>query len=288
MRFIDLSIAARDPKVIPLIERAEEARQAVLAEENAETRRNLIRSRHEVWVDFRTHFERIYGAKCWYTESKNPGTDDDIDHYRPKGALVGQDDHDGYWWEAFNWRNFRLSCHRANRLRTNPDTGDVHGKGAWFPLLKEADRCREPKDDLDQEQPTLLDPTDPGDAAILTFDQDGRVALAPGLEGDPNAQRRFEDSRKFLHLDWPMFLEERQSLFAKIHWKVTEGDQAGTKAANGDHTARAWLKGVAGELIDLAGELSPYSRAAQAYIMRFRDRAWVKLMVVPHIPNPIV
>lgn len=283
-----MGIVASDPDVMPLIEKAEEARQGVLAEQDAEERKRLIRSRRRVWVDFRAHFERIYGAKCWYTESKNPGTDDDIDHYRPKGALAGVDDHDGYWWEAFNWRNFRLSCHRANRLGTSPDTGDVHGKGSWFPLLDEADRCREPEDDLDRERPTLLDPTDPGDAAVLTFDQDGSVALVPGLEGDHEAQRRFEDSREYLHLDWPMFREERQRLFARIYSKVVEGDQAGSKAARGDHTARAWLKGVAVELIDLAGEPKPYSRAAQAYIMRFRDRVWVRTMVVPHIPNPIV
>jgi len=287
VRFIDLGIAATDPEVMPLIEKAEEARQALLDEQDAEKRKRLIRSRRRVWVDFRAHFERIYGAKCWYTESKNPGTDDDIDHYRPKGALAGVDDHDGYWWQAFDWRNFRLSCHRANRLGTNPDTGDVHGKGSWFPLLDEAGRSRKPEDDLDRERPTLLDPTDPGDAAVLTFDQDGSVALVPGFEGDDEAQRRFEDSRKYLHLDWPMFREERQGLFARIHSKVSEGDQAGVKAARGDHTARVWLKGVAVEPIALAGEPKPYSKAAQAYIMRFRDRGWVRTMVVPHIPNPI-
>lgn len=287
MRFIDLRIAAGDPAVEPLVEKAEEARKATLAEEDAQARRTMIASNREVWVDFRQHFERLYGAKCWYTESKNPGTDDDIDHYRPKGGLAGVKDHEGYWWEALNWRNFRLSCHRANRLRTNPDTGDVHGKGNWFPLLDEDDRCRDADDDLGRERPTLLDPTDPGDAAHLTFDQDGSVALVPSLKEDADARRRFEDSRMYLHLDWPRFLEERQELFTRILWKVLEGDQADSRVAKGDPTAKAWLKSVAGELIDLAGELRPYSRAAQAHIMRFRDRPWVRKTVVPHIPNPV-
>ena len=140
---------------------------------------------------------------------------------------------------------------------------------------------------MSRERPTLLDPTDPGDTALLTFDPDGRVALVPGFAGQNEAVRRFDDSRKYLHLDWPAFTEQRQKLFGEIRLKVLEGDQARGSLSRESGEAAAWLKGVASELIDFAGHLKPYSRAAQAYIMRFRDRTWVKEMVLPHIPNPL-
>jgi hypothetical protein len=286
VRFIDLNLAAADPAVVPLIQQAETARASILRAQD-DLRSTLVMTNRRVWVSFRPHFERIYGPKCWYTESQNPGTDADIDHYRPKGRLAGQTEHGGYWWEALNWRNFRLSCHHANRRRTNPDTGDVYGKGSWFPLLDEADRCELPSDNLSIERPTLLDPTNSDDTALLTFDPDGRVALVPGFAGDGDAQRRFSDSRKYLHLDWPAITEARQQLYAQIYGKVLQGDRARNRLSREDSSAREWLREIAIELITVAGHLKPYSRAAQAYIMRFRDRSWVKQMVLPYIPNPL-
>ena len=123
-----MRLAGGDTAVAPLIANAEIAKRAILSASSAAERRSLIESHRGVWVGFRAHFERIYGRKCWYTESENPGTDDDIDHYRPKGQLAGGRGHTGYWWEALNWQNFRLSCHRANRPRKNPETGDTQGK----------------------------------------------------------------------------------------------------------------------------------------------------------------
>ena len=287
MRFIDLRLAAADPTVVPLIDDAEIVRLAILSARSAAERKTLIESNRGIWVGFRPHFERIYGRKCWYTESENPGTDDDIDHYRPKGQLADGSGHGGYWWEALNWQNFRLSCHRANRRRKNPETGETQGKGSWFPLLDDSARCTQPGDDLSRERPTLLDPTDPQDTALLTFDPDGRVALVPRFAGSEEVERRFDDSRKYLHLDWPAFAEQRQRLFAQIRLKVLEGDKARGSLSPEGGDAAAWLKGVAGELIECAGHLKPYSRAAQAYILQFRDRSWVKEMVLPHIPNPL-
>ena len=286
MRFIDLDIVASDPAVAPLIDRAEAARESILQVPES-GRAALIGANRKVWVGFRPHFERIYGRKCWYTESQNPGTDDDIDHYRPKGAVAGDRHHPGYWWEALNWRNFRLSCHHSNRRRTNSDTGEVSGKGSWFPLLNEADRCALPSDHIARERPTLLDPTNPDDTALLTFDQDGRVALVPRFVGDGDAERRFEDSRKYLNLDWPAISEARQDLFTQIYRRVQQGDLASKQLSRADSHARGLLRAIASGLIELAGHLKPYSRAAQAYIMRFRDRLWIKEMVLPHIPNPL-
>lgn len=283
MRYIDLDLLIGTVEVQPLIDSAEVARRAVLAEHDETRRKALIAAYRRTWVNFRPHFERVFGAKCWYVECKNPGTDDDIDHYRPKGDLAEDPNHGGYWWEALNWRNFRLSSHRANRLRENPETGATYGKGDHFPLLREEDRCYFPADDLCRERPTLLDPTDPEDPPMLTFDIDGSVALSPDYTDDVDAKRRLEDSRIYLHLDWPPFKEERQAIYRDVYTKVLDGDRAEERLQQGNHAAKETLKITARDLIRMTKDRAPYSRAARAYVARFRDKLWVKRLVLPHI-----
>jgi uncharacterized protein (TIGR02646 family) len=283
VRYIDLDLLVGDLEAQPAIDAADLARESILAEPEEEARDDLIDAHRKNWVAFRAHFERVFGRKCWYIECNNPGTDDDIDHYRPKGRLAEDETHGGYWWEALHWRNFRLSCHRANRLRGNPDTGGTHGKGDHFPLLQEAERCRVPADDIYREHPTLLDPTEPGDPSLLTFDIDGSTAVAPEYENDSDARRRVDDSRVYLHLDWPAFKEERQELYRSVYTKVLDGDRASERFDRGEHAAKDALKVTARDLIRMTGNKAPYSRAARAYVKAFRDRGWVKQLVIPNI-----
>lgn len=283
MRYIDLDLVYRRPEALPDIDAAEAARATILGSPDLDTRRKLIKDHRLLWVAFRPHFQAVFGAKCWYTESENPGTDDDIDHFRPKGRVDEDPTHEGYWWEALNWKNFRLSCHRANRGRHHPGTRSTHGKVDHFPLLVETDRWRRPAD-ICVEQPALLDPTVPEDPPMLTFDQNGRVALAPHYEGDDIAARRVEHSRVYLHLDWPEFVEHRRNLYAGIRAKVMDGDEADKRYLGGDVAARETLRHVSRDLIRMAGDDARYSRAACAYIRHYRTRDWVTRFVLANVP----
>ena len=271
-----------DPVVRKVIAAAEQARHDVAAEDDPDRRRALIERHRDKWVAFRPHFERVFGEKCWYTECRNPGTDDDVDHFRPKGRVAEDGSHGGYWWEALRWRNFRLSCHRANRLRINPDTGSTQGKGDHFPLVDATQRWRDPGQP-NHERPALLDPVKPGDPGLLTFDIDGRVALSPRHCDEPEARRRVEVSRACLHLDWPAIRRERQLLYAKVAERVDEGEMAADALARGEVSATDWLDRVAAALIELTDDKQPYSRAAQAYVRCFRYLEWVEARVVPHV-----
>ena len=284
MRYINLNLMIGDPNAAPAIQAAEEAYAEIRAEPDPARRQALIERYRGRWVAFRAHFERVYGEKCWYTECVNPGTDDDIDHYRPKGRIDEDRGHGGYWWEALNWRNFRLSCHRANRLRENPDTGDTHGKGDHFPLLNPEQRWRDP-DAACNERPMLFDPVSAADAAFLTFDINGKVALSPRFGNDEVAKRRFEASRMHLHLEWPSIRRQRQMLYTEITRRVDDGNAAAVGVERGEPGARDQLNRVVGSLIDMTQPHQPYSRAAQAYIRHHRFRAWVEREVLPHIIN---
>ena len=280
MRYINReSILADFPE---LVDAAEQARHEILREPDPTRRQEVIANNRDKWVAFRTAFSQLSHRKCWYTECMNPGTDDDIDHYRPKGRVAEDDEHGGYWWEALNWRNFRLSCHRANRLRENPDTGETYGKGDHFPLLNEGERCRAPGDDLNRERPLLLDPCDPFDPPLLTFDIDGSAALAPEYQSDAEADRRVQETRRYLHLDWPAIKEARQQLYRDIRTKVSDGEGQEKRYLSGELGGREALKATARDLIELAREDKPYSVAAKAYIARFRHIPWVNRAVLPH------
>lgn len=284
MRYINMNLIVGDPQARPAIEAAEQARAAILTELDPALRKTLIEKNRKCWVAFRAHFQRMFGAKCWYTECVNPGTDDDIDHYRPKGRVNEDEGHGGYWWEAMNWRNFRLSCHRANRLRENPESGDTFGKGDHFPLVDPAERWRDPNA-LCRERPLLLDPISPADAAYLTFDISGNVALSERFRADQIARRRFEASRVYLHLNWPSIKQQRQSLYAEIARRIDDGKAAAASLARDEPGARDRLDRVVSGLIHLTESHQPHSRAAQAYIRYFRYLEWVECEVLPHVVN---
>lgn len=285
MRFIDLDRLLGHPAAQSAIQDANAALQALLAEQDPGEQKRLIDANRDIWVAFREHFEREFGAKCWYVECENPGSDDDIDHYRPKGRIAEAPDHGGYWWEALNWRNFRLSCHRANRLRVNPETEETGGKGDHFPLLIEADRWYGPNDPAGCcERPTLLDPTDPEDPNLLTFNPDGTVAVAAEYADDDDAQRRIADSRLYLHLEWPRFKEQRQQLYRRVLRQITRGDRAAERLSRGFNVdAKTALTDAARELLSMTPDKAPYSRAARAFIRIFSDRRWVRVMVLKNI-----
>jgi hypothetical protein len=92
-----------------------------------------------VWRDYKSHFAKAQRGKCGYCEMMviggQPG---DVEHYRPKGEIwVLRDDpatwgqekewastvagrqHEvlcdqGYWWLAYEWSNYLLSCTACN------------------------------------------------------------------------------------------------------------------------------------------------------------------------------
>lgn len=118
------------------------------------------------------------GHKCWYCEAKSTRAPFDVDHFRPKLGItvdgVKLAGHDGYYWMAYEWRNFRLSCQRCNR----PEKGDgntLHGKANEFPLQDEAQRCTLPTASLVTESPRLLDPCEAADCQLLAHGIDGEV-----------------------------------------------------------------------------------------------------------------
>jgi 5-methylcytosine-specific restriction endonuclease McrA len=263
-----------------LIDAANAAQTEISNENDPARRKRLIESHRLKWVAFRTAFETLSHCKCWYTESKNPGTDDDIDHFRPKGRVEEDENHGGYYWMALDWTNFRLSCHRANRLRRAQETGKTHGKSDHFPLQDPSKRARTPTESLAAEAPLILDPCDPFDPPKLTFKSDGTVGVSPKYEDDDFVKKQVEASRNYLHLDWPAFIDGRTELYNRIAFKIRDGSVHAHLYCNGDKGSGVALKGIVTELLDMTREEKPFSAAATAYISIFRAVWWVRDIIL--------
>ena len=223
MRHIDLSAIRH--QISTEIAALDTANTRIACESNPHRRHQLLARWRRLWIALRAPFEQLSFHKCWYTESKNPGTDDDVDHYRPKSSVHEDPAHSGYYWLAFEWTNLRLSCHRANRPRIHPTTGETGGKADHFPLLNEQSRARSPHDDLSLEEPALLDPTNAEDCQLLSFSPNGEVALSPAFSGNAAAQTRLDASRLYLNLNWPCFCDARVTLYNRILRLIHRGER---------------------------------------------------------------
>lgn len=279
MRFIDLEDLDRTrPEIATILADLEKARAEVGAEHDPELRAQLIERYQRKWAALRPYLSELSYNKCWYVECLNPGTDDDIDHFRPKLEIDEEPGHPGYYWLAFDWQNFRLSCHRANRPRINPLTHETGGKAAHFPLVGTSTRAFSPDDNLSLEFPGLLDPTDPTDPRFVSFTSNGEAVLSPEYHGSEQAEQRLEYSRRYLNLNWPRFVDDRLVLY-NIILRYIERGQA-EAPIRFDAGASLGFKNILKDLRKLMAPSSPYSSAATIFIESFRYVWWVNDIVL--------
>ena len=277
MRFIDLEKIK--PIIRTKIEALEEARAAVLAETDPDRRAALIERYRTRWTALREDFTAYSNDKCWYVECKNLGTDDDIDHFRPKLGVKEDPSHPGYYWLAFDWTNLRLSCHRANRPRTNPETGETGGKAEHFPLIDPRTRAKGPNDNLLLEVPALLDPTKLADVVLLSFKPNGEVDLSPEFKGQLIAEIKFEASRIVLHLNWPKFRDARVVLYNQIARIIDRGEREAPRNYN-MHAASAAFFDACRDLRNTMDAREEYSAAARVYVESFKHVWWIRDIVL--------
>ena len=281
MRFIDLEEIR--PRIRDEIRALEDATRLVLEAHNADERRALFQRFRNRWTALREELSAHSHNKCWYIECKNPGTDDDIDHFRPKAAVKEEPDHPGYYWLAFEWTNLRLSCHHANRPRTNAETGETGGKSDHFPLIDPAMRAWEPTDDVRREEPALLDPTRLADVAMLSFAPNGDAELAPRYRGLPVPEAKFCASRKYLNLNWPKFRDSRVILYNQIERIVHRGQREAPTDYTDMHSAADSFVDACRDLIRTMKAEEEYSMAARAYVESFKHFWWVQEIVLPSV-----
>lgn len=149
-----------------------------------------IKKADELWQNEKVT-DKLYDfhhGKCCYCERKRDRKREmDVEHYRPKGEVANDEDHEGYWWLVYNWNNLLWSCKTCNQKY----------KGIIFTLLPDATRAYHETSDLNLERPCLINPKLEDPSQFLSFHIDrsgGRcyVTAVPraGIENDKKTRAK--------------------------------------------------------------------------------------------------
>src|SRR5436190_9209784 len=174
---------------------------------------NSIDSLADVWSAGKGALAFVSVNKCWYCECRQDRSDLQVDHFRPKGRITGEPAHPGYWWLAFEWRNFRLACTFCNCIREDPETDEKGGKGNRFPIFDDVPRMRRASNPVDHAK--LLDPCVRADVEQLTFRRNG---LPEPVSKDPQSDefKRAEETIVLFNLRHTRLKRERETLAIEL------------------------------------------------------------------------
>lgn len=217
MRFILIPLPPHLPERWPKIYSGRIAKVGAFT--THELRSDYIK-KHGSWGLLKKWLANASSHKCWYCEAKSRRAPFDVDHFRPKLGItvdgVNLPGHNGYYWLAYEWWNFRLSCQRCNRPE-NDDTDALRGKANEFPIHDEAQRCALPAASLDTELPRLLDPCVQADCELLAHGIDGEVKpVAPHGSWDYQRARYTIDRLGFNEWNTPEDKRSRWQTLATL------------------------------------------------------------------------
>lgn len=140
---------------------------------------------------------KMHRGKCCYCErTRTKKREMDVEHYRPKAKVKNEDDHRGYWWLAYNWNNYLWSCKSCNQSY----------KINEFPLLPSGVRSETEGDDLQIENPCLINPRFEEPSEYLAYYKKKlgdrwfvRMIALPGLSEDK--EERADETIRILGLN---------------------------------------------------------------------------------------
>ncbi len=179
----------RRPSITPptLADGGKAARFAENLRKRWQQGKKLTFSAHWTEGDVRGALAAMQGWVCAYCLRKiDDKCKGDVEHFRPKGGVAGQPEHGGYWWLAYSFTNYYLTCNACNQK----------DKKSVFPLIDEARRITyEDRSGLADEPRLLIDPAiDPVDDWLDFQKKEAWLRLVPSSSASETARRRIEES----------------------------------------------------------------------------------------------
>ena len=199
MRFIPLKSQNPDAKWVA---KANKLLAELKAAPDAASRAKLIDDNSKFWGKLKKWLLSLSHGKCWFSEAKDCFNHWHVEHFRPKKSAKDEDgtEHEGYWWLAFDWKNYRIIGSVGNPT-----------KGTFFPLRSGCSRAS-PFGDLRYEDPMLLDPTDPEDPSLLSFNMLGQAIVAAHVTNSW-AKKRVEYSISLCSLRFEPLVDKRRTVW---------------------------------------------------------------------------
>ncbi|MEJ5964583.1 hypothetical protein [Flavonifractor porci] len=250
MRYIDLSeIDTDDPQVRQWLTKAHRATQNMRQAADHAARCEYL-EKHAIWSEFKEILIKYYGHICWYSECALTGSYGDVDHFRPKnkstkanGECILQD---GYWWLAYDYLNYRLSCETCNRPYGEGGKRDI------FPLKQGVDPSSPfARNEVDY---LLIDPCNYNDTKLVGFDENGSIIA---LSSDQWERTRVNVSRTVYN--WDLFNAARKRVRILCRTALIAFE---LEYANGSDRMLDTIEGI----FCLVDDKTPYASFAKQYI----------------------
>lgn len=249
MRYIDLSlIDENDPELKEWNEKAKRNYEKACSITNHKERNDYIKN-NNIWSEFKPILFKLYGEKCWYSECDLTGSFGDLDHFRPKNSSKDINNNsileEGYWWLAYDYHNYRLSCEKCNR-----PYGEG-GKGDYFPLKPGTNPASFPNDD---DIPLILDPCVLSDTQLIDCDESGAIIC---LSEDEYAIKRVDVSKKIYN--WNEFNTARLKMRNQCKMAIEHFESL--------YYRKNLETADVSQLVDLIDERTPFSSFARKYLL---------------------
>jgi hypothetical protein len=199
-------------KLQPWIVKADDLLQQLKDAPNDDARKIVIKNNEKFWGNFKEQLLLLSHNKCWFSEAKDCISHWEVEHFRPKKSAKDIDGTEqmGYWWLAFDWRNFRICGNVPNRK-----------KGTYFPLREGCQRVGL-DGDLRMEHPILLDPADPDDPNLISFDSFGN-AIVPSDCNDPwDTERVIYSIERYSLNDYPPLVDKRKVVWNECWRRIQQ------------------------------------------------------------------
>jgi uncharacterized protein (TIGR02646 family) len=217
-------------------------------------------------------------GKCWYCEAQvTERADVPVDHFRPKNAVAEDEEHEGYWWLACDWENYRYACTFCNSLRNTAESSG--GKQDHFPLWNKEQRGRPPGFLTDDELPLLLDPMQPGDVALLTFDRTGKPAPTFSKDKNPYTYERASQSIEVYHLHRGRLNALRMDIMSKMEEHLKQAESQSRRLVGNNAAAESAFNQALRALLAYVNSKAEFSGAARAYLGGRRGTSTVAQIV---------
>ncbi|AYZ18714.1 hypothetical protein EGY08_19495 [Klebsiella sp. FDAARGOS_511] len=243
---------------------ADRAKADLIAAPDEDTRKAILQrvASSNVWREYYNLLPDTLKRKCWYCEAEEIRSDMPVDHFRPKSKVEDDKQHDGYWWLAFDWQNYRCACTFCNSRRVFNETEG--GKACRFPLENPQERAFAPADQikLNNERPYFLDPFNPDDEKLLWFDNDGLPTAKPLATAEQ--QTKVKNSIEIFHLHESRIARARNKVRLEVERQVR-------KIKDNDDVQAAKAK-----LRRMVKDTEKLSRAAVVYLRAHREIPEVK------------
>lgn len=244
------------------VKKANHLLERLKAEKTKAGRAKLIDDHSSFWGELKDWLLSLSDEKCWFSEAKDCFSHWHVEHFRPKKSAKDEDgtEHDGYWWLAFDWRNFRI-CGSVGNTK----------KGTFFPLRKGCSRAK-PFGDLRYEDPMLLDPTDPDDPILLFFNNSGEAIVAPHVK-DPWEIARVAYSIQRCQLRFPPLVDKRKTVWNECWDRIVRyRDELNRYHADQTNViARRESKNLMEQIRDMLNPDKEFSAVARACVLSSGD-----------------